>query len=383
MQRCIFAQADRRGIQPVRHGRGTTECGGSCQIRGTHGPSGVAHVPHFNILSRPSRCQYLARASPNPEGGKGGSENDVRNDVDESFGFFKLDEYVRPMEAPWGLKNAVFGMAGWGASFLLVGLAFLPIARSIAGEGGFAALSQQDKAVFALINQVVETAVGVGIVTTSAGTFYNKTPGVLRLDFTGPLRKPDGWAVWAGVGVLLAPEIVYLASYIVDSLGAVDLTAKGTADAVSQIISLDGVTFGSLFVTTAILAPLLEETVFRGFLLPSLAKYVGTFPAVVLSSVAFGLVHFAARDTPQLTALGMLLGFAYVRSGNLLAPMIIHGAWNGTFKYGTLDEFLGFALTRHLPRPVGRHCSHHFVPSHGGWIRRCRAPTLRVHMIAY
>ncbi len=32
----------------------------------------------------------------------------------------------------------------------------------------------------------------------------------------------------------------------------------------------------------------------------------------------------------QLTALGFLLGFAYVRSRNLLTPMLIHGAWNGT-----------------------------------------------------
>ena len=269
---------------------------------------------------------------PNPQQQPPVKTTDVvtENTLDSSFGIFKFGEYARPMEAPWSLKNSILGMVGWGASFLLVGLAFLPIAKAIAGDGGFASLSQQDKALFALINQVVETAVGVGIVTTSAGTFYNKTPGVLRLDFKGPFRKPDGWAFWAGAGVLLAPEVVYLASYVVDSLGAVDLSAKGTADAVSQIISLDGVTFGSLFVTTAILAPLLEETVFRGFLLPSLAKYVGTPAAVVLSSVAFGLVHFAARDTPQLTALGMLLGFAYVRSGNLLAPMIIHGAWNGT-----------------------------------------------------
>lgn len=32
----------------------------------------------------------------------------------------------------------------------------------------------------------------------------------------------------------------------------------------------------------------------------------------------------------QLTALGFLLGFAYVRSRNLLTPMLIHGAWNGS-----------------------------------------------------
>ncbi len=33
---------------------------------------------------------------------------------------------------------------------------------------------------------------------------------------------------------------------------------------------------------------------------------------------------------PQLTALGILLGLSYVRSRNLLTPMFIHGAWNGT-----------------------------------------------------
>ena len=31
----------------------------------------------------------------------------------------------------------------------------------------------------------------------------------------------------------------------------------------------------------------------------------------------------------QLTSLGLLLGFSYVRSRNLLTPILIHGAWNG------------------------------------------------------
>jgi membrane protease YdiL (CAAX protease family) len=253
----------------------------------------------------------------------------VENDVD-SFNIFDLKSYSAKLEAPWGPKNSVLGMAGWGASFVLVGLAFIPIARFAAGPGGFVDLSQQDKSIFALINQIVETMVGIGVITTSAGTFYNKTPSVLRLNTEGPFRKPDGWLVWALIGVLLAPEVVFVASSLVEALGVEDLQARGTADAISQILSLDQVTFACLFTTTAILAPLLEETVFRGFLLPSLAKYMPTPLAVVLSSIAFGLVHFSPRDTPQLTALGLLLGFSYVRSGNLLTPMIIHGTWNGT-----------------------------------------------------
>ena len=102
---------------------------------------------------------------------------------------------------------------------------------------------------------------------------------------------------------------------------------------------------------TSILAPLLEEVVFRGFLLttltkwyasaglaaicirladcPSAARRMPTPAAVALSSVAFGAAHLSARDFPQLVALGSVLGFSYVRSRNLLTPMLVHGLWNG------------------------------------------------------
>ncbi len=71
-----------------------------------------------------------------------------------------------------------------------------------------------------------------------------------------------------------------------------------------------------------------QETVFRGFLLTSLTRFMPTWAAVLASSVGFGVAHLSARDLPVLSALGVLLGFSYVRSRNLLTPIIIHGAWN-------------------------------------------------------
>ncbi len=103
---------------------------------------------------------------------------------------------------------------------------------------------------------------------------------------------------------------------------------QGTADGVARIISLDFPTYASLLTVTGVLAPLLEETVFRGFLLTTLTKWMPTPAAVVLSATAFGLAHLSPQDLPQLIALGTLLGFSYVRSRNLLTPMVIHGAWN-------------------------------------------------------
>jgi membrane protease YdiL (CAAX protease family) len=77
-----------------------------------------------------------------------------------------------------------------------------------------------------------------------------------------------------------------------------------------------------------VLAPLLEETLFRGFLLTSLTKVMPNWAAILASSTAFGLAHLSVKDLPVLIALGCLLGTLYTRSRNLLTPMIVHGSWN-------------------------------------------------------
>ena len=101
-------------------------------------------------------------------------------------------------------------------------------------------------------------------------------------------------------------------------------------DEVVKIISPDAVTFASLFAVTAILAPILEEFIFRGFLLVSLSNLMPIPYAIAISSVAFGMAHFSIKDLPELVTLGVLLGMSYIRSRNLLTPILIHGLWNGT-----------------------------------------------------
>ena len=59
-------------------------------------------------------------------------------------------------------------------------------------------------------------------------------------------------------------------------------------------------------------------------------RFMPNWQAVVVSALVFGAAHLSAKDFPQLVALGIVMGFAYVRSKNLLTPILIHGAWNGT-----------------------------------------------------
>ncbi|KXZ54502.1 hypothetical protein GPECTOR_4g567 [Gonium pectorale] len=153
--------------------------------------------------------------------------------------------------------------------------------------------------------------------------------GLFSYDFSRPFAPPRGWAFWALLGVVAAPVVVGSTAALLGAVGYEQAVGgQGTVDGVAGMIDLDLPTYVSLLAVTGALAPLLEETVFRGFLLTSFTTFMPTWAAVVASSVAFGLAHLSARDLPVLCALGLLLGWSYVRSRNLLTPIIIHGAWN-------------------------------------------------------
>lgn len=82
-----------------------------------------------------------------------------------------------------------------------------------------------------------------------------------------------------------------------------------------------------------------EELVFRGGLQGLLRRTWGPTPAVVLASAGFGAVHLPALIGGQqgalvyvlvAAALGVVLGVAYERTGNLLVPAGAHGLYNAT-----------------------------------------------------
>jgi uncharacterized protein len=122
-----------------------------------------------------------------------------------------------------------------------------------------------------------------------------------------------------------------MASSVVSLLPTEVSSSSGTVDAVAGLIeTVDPSVLTNLVLVAGVLAPVLEETVFRGFLLTSLTKHMSIPSAVVLSSLVFAGAHFSPRDSPQLFVLGIVMGFAYCRSRNLLTTMFIHGSWNTT-----------------------------------------------------
>jgi membrane protease YdiL (CAAX protease family) len=84
----------------------------------------------------------------------------------------------------------------------------------------------------------------------------------------------------------------------------------------------------ALFLTVAVLAPIFEELLFRGFLLPVLTRSQGMAAALALSALLFGAIHLQPMGLPILSALGLVLGLAIRHTGTLRTPILVHACWN-------------------------------------------------------
>lgn len=109
---------------------------------------------------------------------------------------------------------------------------------------------------------------------------------------------------------------------------------------VSNIIegSLD---FSFLIILVGITAPFTEEVIFRGFIISNLmrikkSKNLSIYLIVALSALPFGLGHlfnimagatitYAILQAFITLCLGVLYAAVYLRTGNLIAPIIAHG----------------------------------------------------------
>lgn len=88
-------------------------------------------------------------------------------------------------------------------------------------------------------------------------------------------------------------------------------------------------------------APVFEEVLYRGFLLPALSRFLPLAPALLVQSAMFALHHLSARGFLPLTILGFVWSLLYVASGNLVVPMLVHAMWNlRVFWYMALQQYM-------------------------------------------
>jgi membrane protease YdiL (CAAX protease family) len=103
-----------------------------------------------------------------------------------------------------------------------------------------------------------------------------------------------------------------------------------------------------LFMAMAVLvAPLVEETLFRGYLYPLFARSFGIGPGILVTGVLFGLMHGAQLGwTWQLVTLLIIVGIVFTtvraRTGTVFASYLMHLGYNSLISFFAIWGTHGF-----------------------------------------
>jgi len=223
---------------------------------------------------------------------------------------------------PWGAETIWQVLV---VGFFFVGQIAIPLLLS-GFAPALAGLGSRGRALYAMVYYLLMAAGGLGVLAWCLRRYRPLPEGWFSLKLSA---RALGWGLG---GYLVALPLMLGVSLVNQQLW----DGQGGSNPLLQTVlqEQDPVALLLFFLTAAVAAPLFEEVLFRGFLLPSLTRYVPLSGAIGLSSLVFAAAHLSLSEVLPLTALGALLGFVYSRSRNLLAPMVLHSAWNSATMLG-------------------------------------------------
>ncbi|HEX4579284.1 MAG TPA: CPBP family intramembrane glutamic endopeptidase [Candidatus Dormibacteraeota bacterium] len=135
-----------------------------------------------------------------------------------------------------------------------------------------------------------------------------------------------GWWPWLVISLVAAVAAVYVADWLASFATQVLPNSPNT-----QCTTVRDQYGGYLAVAiplVCLIAPLSEETIFRGFMYGWLRRHLPVLPAVAVSAAVFSAAHLVLVLALPLFAVGVVLALLYEYSGSLLPGAIVHGLFN-------------------------------------------------------
>ncbi|MGA2442099.1 MAG: CPBP family intramembrane glutamic endopeptidase [Tepidisphaeraceae bacterium] len=230
---------------------------------------------------------------------------------------------LSPGESPLVLFRAIgFALAAWAISLLLIGA----VHHSLTKQRNDPATTRLSDPETVIYSGVMELAVFAAML---AATLSTRLDGIRRVGIS-PRRIPSGLIAGAFAIALALPLIG-----CVDGLTQCTLEYLHKSPPPHQLLEIlksnppPWLRAADVLAAGAV-APLAEEMFFRG-LLQTLLRYLfkRSWPAVLLAAAAFAMMH-SWWTWPQIFFLGICLGYAYERTGNLWMSITMHALFNLT-----------------------------------------------------
>jgi membrane protease YdiL (CAAX protease family) len=139
------------------------------------------------------------------------------------------------------------------------------------------------------------------------------------------LRRPRSWprALLLALGVIV---LTYVLAAIVSVVGLDPGEEQGLLPEEWQPDRAGA--YAANFVAVVVLAPVVEELIFRGLGFSLLQRF-GDIAAIVLVGIAFGAAHGLVEAFPLLAGFGMLLAWLRSRTNSVYPCIAVHAVFNG------------------------------------------------------
>lgn len=213
----------------------------------------------------------------------------------------------------------VFDLAGFA---FIVGVFYLmAVLNALGGEVKEAPKVSANGVVFSIGFQIFMAGLAIVIVFQRVkpvrwlGMEWKWWPLVFVI---APVAVVSMWAVFAGLQVA----------------GYMDLIDRLGVEKVQDTVTLfqtekDVVVLVLLALAAAVVAPICEEIVFRGFLYPVAKRYAGSWAAGLATALIFSAAHGSVAALLPLFIFGLVLVALYEVTGSIWAPMAVHFLFNG------------------------------------------------------
>jgi membrane protease YdiL (CAAX protease family) len=183
---------------------------------------------------------------------------------------------------------------------------------------------------------IVATVVQDVAFVSAALMFASRAGRVLPAQF-GFVRTRLGSALrWMALGYVGYLVLGQLWAQLVNTHAKDNLpTSLGVDDSTVALVAV-------CVVVTAI-APLAEETFFRGYFFGALRNWRGPWPAALVTGLVFGAIHYGSAPAvylPVLAAFGVVLCVVRWQTGSLLPCVGLH-ALNNAIAFGVTEHWTG------------------------------------------
>jgi len=136
------------------------------------------------------------------------------------------------------------------------------------------------------------------------------------------LSPLQGWWWWLKTGLLLGTFVLVVVAVV----GGIALSAGMPLPPPVDLATTD---WWGWFARSCLQAPLVEEGTYRFALCLPLVALFGRWPALLASGAVFAVLHVLyGVPSPDNFAGGFVFAWAFLASGSLLIPMLLHAAGN-------------------------------------------------------